>query len=159
MNVYDFDKTLYPRDSTLEFYLISLLRHPSFLLDLPRTLSAFVKKKRGKISLQRLREISLSSFRRLRDPEGEAERFWAKRRHRLFPYYEAIRREVAAGLVQGSFRHAPHLQQGGLAEIAGQVLIVEAGEPAPGQQRQGAVDLGLAVAGAQPLAPVLFELG
>ena len=92
MNVFDFDKTLYPRDSTLEFYLVSLLRHPSFLLDLPRTLLAFLKQKRGKISLQRLREISLSSFRRLRDPEGEAERFWKRRRHRLFPYYEEIRR-------------------------------------------------------------------
>ena len=35
MNVYDFDKTIYPKDSTLEFYLVSLVRHPSFLLDLP----------------------------------------------------------------------------------------------------------------------------
>lgn len=92
MNVYDFDKTLYPRDSTLEFYLTSLLRHPSFLLDLPRTAMAFLRHKRGRITTQELREISLSSFRRLRDPAAAAERFWKKRKHRLLPYYAAIRR-------------------------------------------------------------------
>ena len=92
MNAYDFDKTLYPRDSTLEFYLVSLLRHPSFLLDLPKTAIAFLRYRRGRISLQELREISLSSFRRLKDPEAEAERFWQKRRHKLFAYYAEIRR-------------------------------------------------------------------
>ena len=92
MNVYDFDKTLYPRDSTLEFYLASLLRHPSFLLDLPRTAVALIRYRRGRISLQELREISLSSFGRIKDIRGESERFWRKRKHKIFRYYEEIRR-------------------------------------------------------------------
>lgn len=92
MNAYDFDKTLYPRDSTLEFYLWSFVRHPSFLLDLPRTALAAIRYRRGRISLQELREISLSSFRRIKDLSGAAERFWRKRKHRLFPYYADIRR-------------------------------------------------------------------
>lgn len=92
MNVYDFDKTLYPRDSTLEFYLVSLLRHPSFLLDLPRTLAAFVRHGRGKITMQELREISLSSFRRIKRLEAEVERFWRKRKHKLYAYYRECRR-------------------------------------------------------------------
>ncbi len=92
MNVYDFDKTLYPRDSTLEFYLVSLLRHPSFLLDLPRIGLAFLRHRRGRITLQELREVSLSSFRRIKDIRGESERFWKKRKHKLFPYYGNIRR-------------------------------------------------------------------
>ena len=93
MNVYDFDKTLYPRDSTLEFYLVSLLRHPSFLLDLPRTALAFLRYRRGRITMKELREISLSSFRRVKNIEEESERFWRKRKHKIFAYYERIRRE------------------------------------------------------------------
>ncbi len=92
MNVYVFNKTLYSRDSTLEFYLVSLLRHPSFLLDLPRIAVAFLRHRRGKITTKELREISLSSFRRIKDIRGESERFWKKRKSRLFPYYEKIRR-------------------------------------------------------------------
>lgn len=93
MNVYDFDKTLYPRDSTLEFYLASLLRHPSFLLDLPKALLMALRHKRGKISTEAAREAFFASFRRLKSPEAEAERFWEKRKERLFPFYREIRRE------------------------------------------------------------------
>ena len=92
MNVYDFDKTLYPRDSTLEFYLVSLLRHPSFLLDLPRAAVAFIRYRRGRISLRELREASLASFGRIKRLDREVERFWQKRKHRLFAYYQEIRR-------------------------------------------------------------------
>jgi hypothetical protein len=92
MNVYDFDKTLYPKESTLEFYLVSLLRHPSFLLDLPGGLLAYIRYKRGKIPTEVLRERFFRSFCRLKHPEREAERFWAKRKHKLFSYYVAQRR-------------------------------------------------------------------
>ena len=92
MNVYDFDKTLYPRDSTLEFYLVSLLRHPSFLLDLPRAARAFLRYRRGRITLRELREASLASFGRIKRLEEEVERFWQRRKGRLYAYYKEIRR-------------------------------------------------------------------
>ena len=92
MNVYDFDKTLYPKESTLEFYLVSLLRHPSFLLDLPGGLVAYIKYRRGKIETEALRERFFRSFCRLKHPEREAERFWQRRKGRLFSYYLAKRR-------------------------------------------------------------------
>ena len=92
MNVYDFDKTLYPRDSTLEFYLVSLLHHPSFLLDLPRAAVAFFRYRRGRITLRELREASLASFGRIKRLEEEVERFWQRRKGRLYAYYKEIRR-------------------------------------------------------------------
>ncbi len=92
MNAYDFDKTLYPRDSTNEFYFYSLLRHPSFLLDLPRTALAFIRYALGRISQKRLREITFLSFGRIKDLDGEVERFWERRQKRLYPYYESLRR-------------------------------------------------------------------
>ena len=92
MNAYDFDKTLYPRDSTLEFYLTSLVRHPSFLLDLPMTALAFIGRALGRISTRRLREITFRSFRRIKDLDGEVERFWEARRDRIYPYYREQQR-------------------------------------------------------------------
>ncbi len=93
MNVFDFDKTLYPRDSTLEFYLVSLLRHPTFLLDLPRALFTALQNKRGKVPTEAVREAFFTSFRRIKDLESEVERFWEKRERRLYSFYETIRRE------------------------------------------------------------------
>ena len=93
MNVYDFDKTIYPKDSTLELYLVTLLRHPSFLLDLPGGIRAWVRHRRGKITTDALRAAFLRSFGRLRDPDAAAERFWSKRKHKIFSYYLAQRRE------------------------------------------------------------------
>ena len=93
MNVYDFDKTIYPKDSTLEFYLVSLLRHPSFLLDLPRALFSYVRYFLGRITKKELRESFLRSFGRIHNLEAESERFWARRKHRIFDYYKEVRRE------------------------------------------------------------------
>ncbi len=93
MNVYDFDKTIYPKDSTLEFYFVSLLRHPSFLLDLPGGLIAWVRHRRKKITTEQFRAAFFRSFGRLRDPDAAVRRFWAKRKHRIFPYYLAQKKE------------------------------------------------------------------
>lgn len=93
MNVYDFDKTIYPKDSTNEFYLVCLVRHPSFLLDLPRALVAYLRHRRGKLTDEGLREVVFSSFGRIRDLDAEIERFWEKRADKLFPYYKENRRD------------------------------------------------------------------
>lgn len=43
MNVYDFDKTIYKSDSTADFYLFSLRRHPKILALLPSLLKAYLR--------------------------------------------------------------------------------------------------------------------
>ena len=43
MNVYDFDKTIYYNDSTSDFYVFCLKRHPSIAKHFPKTMLAFVK--------------------------------------------------------------------------------------------------------------------
>ncbi len=93
MNVYDFDKTIYPKDSTNEFYLVCLRRHPSFLLDLPKALLAYLHHRRGRLTDEGLREVVFSSFRRIKDLDAEIERFWEKRADRMFPYYRENRRD------------------------------------------------------------------
>ena len=43
MNVYDFDKTIFHKDTTAQFYLWSLRRWPKMLRFLPGTLIAALK--------------------------------------------------------------------------------------------------------------------
>ena len=43
MNVYDFDKTIYDGDSTIDFYFYCLKKHPKIILCLPIQLYAAVK--------------------------------------------------------------------------------------------------------------------
>ena len=43
MNIYDFDKTLYGSDSTLDFLIFSIKKHPSLLRYLPIQGIAFLK--------------------------------------------------------------------------------------------------------------------
>ena len=43
MNVYDFDKTIYDGDSTLDFYFFSLRKNPMLLRFLPIQLMGFIK--------------------------------------------------------------------------------------------------------------------
>ena len=43
MNVYDFDKTIYDGDSTLDFYLFSLKKNPMLIRFLPVQIIGFIK--------------------------------------------------------------------------------------------------------------------
>lgn len=42
MNVYDFDGIIYDRDSTVDFYIYALKKHPSLLRYAPKQIEGFV---------------------------------------------------------------------------------------------------------------------
>lgn len=43
MNIYDFDNTIYKGDSTADFYIYSLIKHPKIVCTFPRLIKAFAK--------------------------------------------------------------------------------------------------------------------
>ena len=49
MNVYDFDKTIYAGDSTIDFYLICLKRQPAILRCLPMQIKGLIQNKQKRI--------------------------------------------------------------------------------------------------------------
>ena len=57
MNVYDFDKTIYNGDSTIEFYLYCVLKKPVILLCFPRQLWGAICYKLGFINKTQFKEI------------------------------------------------------------------------------------------------------
>lgn len=90
MNVYDFDKTIFRRDSTASFYLWSLRRCPRALLSLPRTAFAFALMALRLRPKTRCKEIFYGFLRYL--PKGLEQEFWDGHMDGIYPWYMAQRR-------------------------------------------------------------------
>lgn len=91
MNTYDFDKTIFPRDSTAAFYLWSLRRCPRALLSLPRTALAFAMLALHLRPKTRCKEIFYGFLRHL--PPGLEREFWQEHLDGIYPWYLAQRRD------------------------------------------------------------------
>ena len=87
MNIYDFDGTLYAGDSTVDFLLFSLRKHPGLLRFLPLQSIAFFKyyvlKATDKTAMKEQFYRVFSGY----DPEALLEEFWDTHQHKIFPWY------------------------------------------------------------------------
>ena len=92
MNVFDFDKTIYPRDSAAEFIVYIALRHPGVIADLIRGLPTVVAYKRGRVSKTAMKERLFTCFARVPDIDLAVSRFWDKRIGRIGEWYLKIKR-------------------------------------------------------------------
>lgn len=92
MNVYDFDHTIYPGDSTLDFWKFCLRRHPAALLSLPRAVLSGALFKLGLCARETFKGRFYRFLRHVPDAEGEAARFWERNISRVFPWYLEQRR-------------------------------------------------------------------
>ncbi len=93
MNVYDFDKTIYPGDSATHFWLFCLRRHPAVALSLGKTALPGLRYLAGRSTRGEIKENMYSFLSRLPDPEAEARLFWDSRIDRIFPWYINRRRD------------------------------------------------------------------
>lgn len=93
MNVYDFDHTIYPGDSTLDFWRHCIGRHPAVLLSLPGAVLSGALFKAGLCSREQFKGRFYRFLRRVPDVEGEVSRFWAQNRDRIYPWYLDRRRK------------------------------------------------------------------
>lgn len=90
MNVYDFDKTIYPKDSTAEFYLWCLRRYPACLRTLPCTAWAFFCMGTHLHTKTRSKEIFYRFLRHV--PEDAPMLFWQEHIRNIRPWYYEQRR-------------------------------------------------------------------
>ena len=89
MNAYDFDKTIYENDSTADFYLFSLKRHPKIFLLGPSLLASVMRYyalKRG--TKTEFKEV-MYRFLRYCDIERDVEDFWDKNQAKIKKFYLA----------------------------------------------------------------------
>lgn len=87
MNVYDFDKTIYDGDSTLDFYIYCLKRYPAVILCIPVQLFYAFKYKTGKINKTQFKEHFYIFLRKLDNTEDIICRFWEKNERKIKSWY------------------------------------------------------------------------
>ena len=92
MNVFDFDKTVYPRDSAAEFIVYIALRHPAVIVDLIKGLPTVAAYKRGRASKTEMKERLFACFARVPDIDRAVSKFWDKRIGRVEGWYLGMKR-------------------------------------------------------------------
>ena len=91
MNVYDFDKTIYPRDSTAQYYLWCLGHYPAAWLTLPCTAWAFFCLGLRLKPKTACKQIFYRFLRHV--PQDSVTHFWQEHRKDVCPWYLRQRRE------------------------------------------------------------------
>lgn len=88
MKIYDFDNTIYRGDSTVDFYLYCLKRHPKMICTFPKLIGGFVKyyilKKGTKTELKE----KMYTFLQYCDTENDVEEFWKKNIRNIKDWYK-----------------------------------------------------------------------
>lgn len=87
MNIYDFDKTIYKGDSTLDFYFYCLKKQPILILIIPIQILGFIRYKLGLITKLQFKEVFYSFLKYVRDIEGKIEGFWINNKSKIQPWY------------------------------------------------------------------------
>lgn len=91
MNVYDFDGTIYPGDSTVDFYLYALRRRPALLRFAPRQLLGGILYALKRIDKTQFKERFFCFLAGI-DAEAMAEAFWEARGGKIGEWYLRQRR-------------------------------------------------------------------
>ena len=89
MNVYDFDKTIYDGDSTVDFYFYSIKRQPSLLKFLPKQAWAFTKYLFGFLTKTQFKEKFFTVFSGIKNIDDYINDFWSKNKVKIKKYYQA----------------------------------------------------------------------
>lgn len=92
MNVYDFDKTIYNGDSTIDFYLFALRRNPLLIRYLPTQIGGFVLYYLGKIDKTQLKE-KFFRFARGVNCEKSVVAFWKRNKKKIAHWYMEQQKE------------------------------------------------------------------
>lgn len=92
MNVYDFDKTIYYNDSTSDFYLFCLKRHPSVAKHFPQTMWAFIKYILKINTKTQFKEVMYTFLLEV-DIDKDLKDFWTANKSKIKPWYLKQKKE------------------------------------------------------------------
>lgn len=92
MNVYDFDKTIYNGDSTVDFYFYCIKKYPIVLKRIPEVLFYGALFKLGKIEKKKFKSIFFRFINMLPDKDKAVNAFWDKNRTKIKAFYLQTKR-------------------------------------------------------------------
>ena len=95
MRVFDFDGTIYDGESSIDFFLFELKRHPENLKFLPRVIGTLIRYKRLLVSYDELK-AGLETYGKqfletIPDLMADIRLFWDKRMHKIKSCYHEIK--------------------------------------------------------------------
>ncbi len=93
MNVYDFDKTIFLKDSSIAFYKFNLKRNPKLAKYWPKQAKAALDYKRKKITKTEMKTIFYEYFKDVEDMKGAIDAFWKENDHLIRPWYLEQKRD------------------------------------------------------------------
>ena len=93
MNVYDFDKTIYNGDSTLDFYKYVLKRQPGLIRFLPWQLWNAVLYAVGAISKTRFKEQFFGFLKEIKQIDNCVKDFWGKNENKIKFWYSENKKD------------------------------------------------------------------
>lgn len=104
IDVYDFDGTIYDGDSTADFVLFAIRRHPNVLFGLPRIARAALALSRKKIGLTEFKSALFAEMAERMDMKTEAGLFWLspKTRAKLGAWFDKTPRDLPIVLCSAS---------------------------------------------------------
>ncbi len=94
MNVYDFDKTIYPTDCSIDFCFWCMKRHPKLWFTyFPKLVKVMIQRKLGKVPEYLRHRKFLSYLTMIDDFEEQIEKYWNKNEKRIASWYLAQKKE------------------------------------------------------------------
>ena len=93
MNVYDFDKTIFPTDCTIGFGIWCMNRHPKLWFTFfPKMIGTLIRRKTGQIPEYLLQRKLLEYLTLIDDFDEQIEKYWDKNEKKIAPWYLAQKR-------------------------------------------------------------------
>jgi phosphatidylglycerophosphatase C len=93
MNVYDFDKTIIPYDSTQAFFRFLFRKHPKLILHMPKMALAALRYGLKQTSKTEMKNVMYQVFLKIENLEDEVSHFWKDRIKDIHPWYLNQKRE------------------------------------------------------------------
>lgn len=128
-DLYDFDKTVFPKDSASAFWLFCLKKKPAIIKHLPRQVMGAVKFFLKKYTLTQFKE---QFFCFLKSVNGEemAELFWQKNEDKIFEWFNPKGNDVLTVVCSASpeFEISPILKKMGVDIILGTKMDPKTGK-------------------------------
>lgn len=94
MNVYDFDKTIYPTDCTIGFGIWCMNRHPKLWFTFfPKMIGTLIRRKTGQIPEYLLQRKLLEYLTLIDDFDVQIERYWDRNEKKIVPWYLRQKRD------------------------------------------------------------------
>lgn len=92
MNVYDFDKTLYRGDSTLDFWKYEIKQKPDLLKFLPHQCLYAIKYMLGRATKEKFKEEFYIFFSEIDNIDFEVKKFWKTKKNNFCTWYNNVKK-------------------------------------------------------------------